>query len=129
MDEMHLAGSDTPAEPNRVLVVAASDDHRDLLTRLVRGAGGKLQGKINDNIEAGWAEWTKKKTCHVAGMLSFAEIERLSMVQLVTAGEAIIRKVRRADLPYGLALQLLEPDRLADSLNPSVHRLIAHPAP
>jgi lambda family phage portal protein len=83
----------------------------------VISAGGKLQGKINDNIEAGWVAWTKKKTCHVAGMLSFAEIERLSMVQLVTAGEAIIRKIRK---PFGggnipLALEVMEADQLLDN--------------
>jgi len=83
----------------------------------VLSAGGKLQGKINDAIEQGWGLWTEKKTCHTAGMLSFAEIERLSMVQLVTAGEAIIRKIRR---PFGggtipLALEVMEADQLLDN--------------
>ena len=83
----------------------------------VLSAGGKLQGKINDAIEQGWGLWSEKKTCHTAGMLSFAEIERLSMVQLVTAGEAIIRKIRR---PFGggtipLALEVMEADQLLDN--------------
>ena len=83
----------------------------------VLSAGGKLQGKINDAIEQGWGLWSEKKTCHTAGMLSFGEIERLSMVQLVTAGEAIIRKIRR---PFGggtipLALEVMEADQLLDN--------------
>jgi lambda family phage portal protein len=83
----------------------------------VMSAGGKLQTKINDNIEATWAKWSKKKTCHVAGLLNFAEIERLCMVQLVTAGEAIVRKIRT---PFGggnipLALEVMEADLLLDN--------------
>jgi lambda family phage portal protein len=83
----------------------------------VMSAGGKLQAKINDSIEGTYAEWSKKKTCHVAGMLSFSEIERLCMVQLVTSGEAIVRKIRR---PFGggnipLALEVMEADQLLDN--------------
>lgn len=83
----------------------------------VMSAGKKLQTKINDSIEAAWEKWTKKTTCHTAGLLSFAEIERLCMVQLVTAGEAIIRKIRQ---PMGggkvpLALEVMEADQLLDN--------------
>lgn len=83
----------------------------------VKSAGGSLQKKVNDDIEAAWAKWCKKATCHTAGMLNFVEIERLVMAQMVTAGEAIIRKVRR---PFGggtipLALEVMEADLLLDN--------------
>ena len=83
--------------------------------KVVNGRG-KLETKINDSIEAGWAEWCNKATCHTAGVLDFAQIERLAMIQLCTAGEAIIRKIRQ---PFGggkipLALEVIEADRLLD---------------
>ena len=83
----------------------------------VINARGKLQTSINDGIENAWINWSKKFTCHTAGLLGFADIERLAMVQLVTSGEAIIRKIRQ---PFGggeipLALEVIEADRLLDS--------------
>lgn len=86
------------------------------LQAMVVNGRGKLQGAINDSIENAYATWTDKKMCHTAGLLSFSDIERLAMVQLVTAGEVIIRKVRQ---PFGgsavpLALEVIEADRLLD---------------
>lgn len=86
------------------------------LQAMVVNGRGKLQGAINDSIESAWTKWADKSTCHTAGMLGFAEIERLAMVQLVTAGEVIIRKIRQ---PFGggtipLALEVIEADRLLD---------------
>lgn len=83
----------------------------------VVSAGGKLQTQINDSIEAAWDKWTEKSTCHTAGMLNFAEIERFAISQLVTAGEVIFRKIRQ---PFGggtipLALEVMEADLLLDN--------------
>jgi lambda family phage portal protein len=83
----------------------------------VMSAGGKLQGKINDQIESVFAKWSEKKTCHVGGLLSLADIERWAMHQLPTAGEAIIRKHR---MPFGggtipLAFEIMEADLLLDN--------------
>ena len=83
----------------------------------VVNARGKLQTSINDSIEQAWCTWAERGTCHTAGLLGFADIERLAMVQLVTSGEAIIRKIRQ---PFGggeipLALEVIEADRLLDS--------------
>lgn len=82
----------------------------------VVNARGKLQTGINDSIEAAWAAWSDKRYCHTAGRLGFADIERMAMVQLVTAGEVIIRKIRQ---PFGggtvpLCLEIIEADRLMD---------------
>ena len=82
----------------------------------VLSAGGKLQAKVNDSIEQEWLTWCDKRTCHTAGVLGFADIERVVMAQLVTAGEAIVRKIRQ---PFGngvipLALEVIESDRLID---------------
>ena len=86
------------------------------LQALVTSANGKLIGKVNDQIESAWDDWTDKKICHTAGRLSFADIERLIVGQLVEAGEVLIRKVKQ---PFGnskipFALEIIESDRLMD---------------
>ncbi|MDR5170721.1 phage portal protein [Methylobacillus flagellatus] len=82
----------------------------------VKGADGKLIKAINDDIEGEWCEWAMPETCHVAGLLGFADIEAWAWSQIFEAGEAIIRIVRQ---PFGgsripLGLELIEADRLMD---------------
>lgn len=82
----------------------------------VVNARGKLQDGINDTIEAAWAAWSDRKICHTAGLLGFADIERLVVGQLVEAGEVLVRKVKR---PFGgskipFTLEIIESDRLMD---------------
>lgn len=83
----------------------------------VADSRGKLQAKINDSIEEEFATWADGDTCHTAGIMSLAEIERMAVAALVTAGEVIIRLVRQpmgrnAEIP--LALEVIEADRLMD---------------
>jgi lambda family phage portal protein len=77
---------------------------------------GKLQDKINDQIEEAWEKWCERKTCHTAGMLGFQDIERLIAGNLVENGEVLIRKVRQSfgdgRIPY--ALEVIEADRLME---------------
>lgn len=86
------------------------------LQALVANSRGKLVGPINDQIEDAWQRWADKKTCHTAGLLGFADIERLIIAQLVEAGEVLVRKVKQ---PFGggtipFALEVIEADRLMD---------------
>lgn len=83
---------------------------------LVSNARGKLLDAVNDQIESAWARWADRKVCHTAGLLGFADIERLVVGQLVEAGEVLVRKVRQ---PFGgsrvpFALEVIEADRLMD---------------
>lgn len=83
----------------------------------VKSAGGVLQKGVNDSIEDAYCNWADKRYCHTAGLLGMADIEQLAMVQLVTAGEVIVRKIRQ---PFGggripLALEVIEADRLLDN--------------
>lgn len=84
----------------------------------VMSAAGKLQTSVNDGIEKAWCSWAEKDSCHTAGLLGWADIERFAIHQLVTSGEFIGRKVRQ---PFGrrneipLAVEVLEADRLLDN--------------
>ncbi len=84
----------------------------------VKTAGGKLLTKVNSALEQAFAEWADADSCHTAGLLGLADIERVCAAELAVAGEAIIRIVRQ---PFGrrneipLALEVIEADRLLDN--------------
>ena len=81
--------------------------------------GGRLDTRLNDQIEEAWREWTQANNCHVAGKLSFHEIERLAIRSVAESGEVFIRIVRQqfgnSKVPMGL--EVLEADQLDDGLN------------
>lgn len=86
--------------------------------RMQRG-GGRLDSTINDAIESRWAEWSRKDSADVAGLLCFNDIERLAYASVVESGEVFIRLIRqavgRSTVP--LTLQVLEADMLDDNWN------------
>jgi lambda family phage portal protein len=74
-----------------------------------------LDKAANDAIEIHWDQWGQ--AADIAGRLTWSMLLRLVVKAVARDGEALVRLVRRRDLPYGLALQLLEIDRLDDALN------------
>lgn len=81
------------------------------------GDGRGLNGRINDNIESTWDEWSDAKSCHTGGELCFADLERVAMAQIFEAGEVLIRWYPykfggTSDVP--LCLEVIEAERLAD---------------
>jgi len=76
----------------------------------------ELNSRVNDEIEAVWAEWAYADHCHTGGRLDFAMLERTLMAQVFEAGEVIVRKHYR---PFGksqipFALEIIEAERIAD---------------
>jgi lambda family phage portal protein len=74
--------------------------------------GGKLDQRVNDEIETKWSKWQRKENCHVAGTLSFQDVERLAISSWVESGEIFIRLIKQ---PMGvmktpLALEIIEAD-------------------
>jgi lambda family phage portal protein len=81
--------------------------------------GSKLNAKVNDAIEAAWADWCRKDSCDVAGRMCFADIERLAITSTAESGEVLIRLIKQ---PFGrskipLALEIIESDLLDDNFN------------
>lgn len=74
-----------------------------------------LDKAANDAIEVHWARWCKK--ADITGKMTFAHLLRVAVKAMARDGEALIRIVRDRGLPYGMALQLLEADRLDHELN------------
>lgn len=79
------------------------------------GQAPVLDKVANDAIEVHYAKWSKR--ADIAGRMTLAQLYRLAAKAVARDGEALVRKVRRRDLPYGMALQLLEIDRLDETYN------------
>ena len=79
--------------------------------------GDKLDETTNDLIEKAWEKWCCADWCHVSGKLTFGDIERLILREIIESGEILIRLVRQ---PFGkstipLALEVIECDQLYDN--------------
>jgi lambda family phage portal protein len=84
----------------------------------VKTSRDTLADRVNDGIEAAWADWTEAENCHTGGRLSFEHFERALMAQVFSAGEVFVRKHYR---PFGrsiipFCLELIEAERIADEL-------------
>jgi lambda family phage portal protein len=79
--------------------------------------GGKpaLDKAANDAVEIHWARWCCE--ADIAGRMDFAHLCRTAVKSVARDGEVLVRIVRQPSLRYGMALQLLEVDRLDHSLN------------
>lgn len=78
-------------------------------------APDQLDKIANDIIEAAWQKWCK--TADIAGRMDFAQMQRVALKGVGRDGEALVRIVRGKQYPGGMALQLLEADRLHEELN------------
>lgn len=74
-----------------------------------------LDKAANDAIEVHWQRWARN--ADITGRMDLAHVCRVAARAVARDGEALIRKVRQPKLPYGMALQVLECDRLDDQLN------------
>lgn len=73
--------------------------------------------EVNTAIENAWSYWARAGNCHTGGSLHFCDLERLLIGQVIEAGEIFVRKhyQRFGDSSVGLALEVIEPERLAES--------------
>jgi lambda family phage portal protein len=80
-----------------------------------------LRTDVNDAIERAWCEWARAENCHTGGTLHFSDLERMAIGQVFEAGEVFIRKhyTRFGDSQVPFALEVIEPERMADNLQTS----------
>ncbi|MDR2697152.1 MAG: phage portal protein [Holophagales bacterium] len=89
-------------------------------TNIVGPEGIDLENNIpnredwNDLVEAAWHEWGQCVTPD--GRLSWVEFQHLAIETLVTDGEIFIRLLRGRG-PFGLELELIDPDRVDHTIN------------
>lgn len=84
----------------------------------VMASRGELRKATNQAISDAFWKWACADSCHTGGQLHFCDLERQAMGQVFEAGEVIIRihpeAFGRSEVP--LALELIEPERLVDSM-------------
>ena len=85
-----------------------------LQAQVMRQRGGKLDIRINEQIEKAWSMWGRKDSCNTAGQLCFADIEKLAVSSMCESGEVFIRMVRQkfGRSKVNFALEVLEADQL-----------------
>lgn len=74
-----------------------------------------LDKSANDAIEIHWQRWGKK--ADIAGRMDLPQLLRVVAKAVARDGECLVRVVRQKQLAYGIALQVLEADRLDETLN------------
>lgn len=80
--------------------------------------GGKMDKAANEALENGWWDWSQRENCDVTGKRSWREIQKSVITSAAKDGEFIVRLVTGADGgKYGLALQVLDPQRCPVDLN------------
>jgi len=87
---------------------------------------GELDIKTNMMIESEWNSWGKRYAS-VCESLSFRDLCKLVLRTVARDGECFIRVHRGYDNPYGIALQVFEPDFVDEKLNqelPNGNRIV-----
>jgi lambda family phage portal protein len=80
---------------------------------------GQPDTLANNAIEGAWDRFCKIGVCDVTGQQDMAGLEQLAIKAAARDGEYLGQFIRGADAgnPFGLAIQMLDTDRLATSLN------------
>ncbi len=88
----------------------------------VETSRGALNDRINDELETQWEEWSKPDQCHTGQSLHFSAMERMLAGEVFEAGEILIRmhRVRFGRSKVPLALEVIEPERIADDYQAAV---------
>ncbi len=107
---LSLVATNVVGRQNPRLQVRALRDQRDPTKPTT------LDKAANDTIEMHWERFGR--TCDLSGRhKTLYSLLRTTIKGVARDGEAIVRVVRNRALPYGMALQLLEADRLDEGLN------------
>lgn len=80
----------------------------------------KLNDRVNDEIEEVWKEWCRAEYSHMGKSVHFHDLQRMAMGQVFETGEVFLRlhPTRLDGSPVPLAIEVIEPERLADEYQP-----------
>ena len=109
----------------RVIVenVAGTGPRLQAQVRMARG--GRLNERLNQQIESAFKRWGYAENCDVAGKLCYSDLIRNAVAAWVESGEVFIRIVRGqkfGDSSVPFALQLLEADMIDEDYEGKAER-------
>ena len=87
------------------------------LQATVLDSAGRRDRATNSAIETAWKAWGRRGICTVDRQMSWRDVQRMVLTTIVTDGEALVRRIKYADNPFGYALQLIDPDLLDENYN------------
>jgi lambda family phage portal protein len=89
--------------------------------RVTEPDGTTPDNLANAAIEQAWARWSARGSCEASGRLSLREVCHLLIKAAACDGEYLARWVRGTDArnPFGLAIQVLDVNRIDTQLNRS----------
>lgn len=99
-----------------------------LRTNVVGEAGFRLQVRARDMnknidvlgnqlVEDAWAEFSRIGNCTVDGKMSLIDVQNHVISSMARDGEVFIRIVKGKFLRHGIAMQIIEPDRVDEEMN------------
>lgn len=113
-DDPHAAGFVAALKDN---VAGVSCDGIGLQARN-RGPDGKaFDLELNRHLEERFKVWGMPETASADGRASWGDLQRLYVGNLAIDGEVLYRLLPGFDNAFGFAVQFLDPDQLADTLN------------
>jgi lambda family phage portal protein len=86
-----------------------------LQVRATKTGSTDLDKAANDAVELHYKRWSKG--AEITGKMNLAHMYRVCLKAAARDGEALIRTVYDKSLPYGMGLQLLEADRIDETIN------------
>jgi lambda family phage portal protein len=79
---------------------------------------GNADTRLNDAVREAWLRWTDAEHCSLDGTLGWVDIQQQLMSWWPMDGEALVRIYEgRSYGPFGLQVQILDPDQLDETLN------------
>lgn len=102
----------------RLLATNVIGPHGVRMQARVKDNSGSLSTRINDRIEQGWSEWCLDPMLDRSR--DFASMSRLLIKNVARDGDVAVRLWRDPDRKlneFGLALELIDPDLIDESLN------------
>lgn len=91
-----------------------------VLQMRLTGRNGDPDEETNQAIEAAWADWGRLGNCTPDGRYSWRDFEGGALEQTARDGDGLVELIEGADNEYGFAVQLIDPDRLDESMNVNV---------
>lgn len=88
-----------------------------LLQSQALGPDGTPDKKNRELVEDAWRAWGKPGVCDVSGRHSWVDIQRIATEALARDGEVLVVDYNNADNAFGYAVQIIECDRLDESMN------------
>lgn len=87
--------------------------------RVILDNGRTTDTIANAALEAAWARWSARGVCDVTGRMGLRDLCRVLIKAAARDGEFLVRIVRGTEArnPFGLALQVLDVDRIETTAN------------